>query len=192
MKNRHFVYIILTVIVLGLLLVWYAGRPKPETVNRVKPSLRLQSGQGEVAQRNASLYFSSDNGRYLVSESRQIGCTDETDCVQAVVEALISGPLEDGIAVLPEKATVNAVSIEEGTAIIDFSPEFVSGHWGGSQTELLTLYALANSVAVNFPHLRQVSVLVDGKTVESIRGHVDLRNPVIADFTYARATTTDR
>jgi len=47
---------------------------------------------------------------------------------------------------------------------------------------LLTVYALANTVAVNFPHLRQLRILVEGAAVETLKGHVDLRQPLVPDF----------
>ena len=192
MKNRHFLYIIAFVISLSFLLLWYAGRPKQERVVMAKPPQQGGSVSQELIQRDATLYFSSESGDYLVSETRQVGCRGEEGCVQAVVEALISGPVQDGSPVLPENSRVLSVQLEEGTAIIDFSAELSSGHPGGSQSELLTVYALANSVAVNFPHIRQTGILIDGKEVETLKGHVDLTRPLIADFTYARQSVAER
>jgi hypothetical protein len=190
MKNKHFILIIVVVILLGFLLLWYAGRPKPERMVQARPSLHSTDDSGELRQRDATLYFSSEDGLYLVSETRQLGCNSEESCVQAVVEALISGPVQDGNAVLPSKSRILNVRIEQGTAVLDFSPEVSSGHPGGSQSELLTVYALANSVAVNFSHLRQVAILINGAKVETLKGHVDLRRPLIADFTFARQPGT--
>ena len=186
MKNRHFILIITIVTLLGFLLLWYAGRPKPERIVQANPISRSLTGDEALVQRDVTLYFSSENGLYLVSEIRQLGCGGEINCVQAVVEALISGPVQDGSAVMQTHSTVLNVQIEEGTAILDFSREISTGHPGGSQSELLTVYALANSIAVNFPHIRQVAILIDGKEVDTLKGHVDLRRPLIADFTFAR------
>ena len=190
MKNKHFILIIVVVILLGFLLLWYAGLPKPERIVQARPSLHSTEGSDTLRQRDATLYFSSEDGQYLVSETRQLGCSSEENCVQAVVEALISGPVQPGSAVLPAKAKVLQVQLDQGTAVIDFSPEVSTGHPGGSQSELLTVYALANSIAVNFSHLRQVAILIDGQKVDTLKGHVDLRRPLIADFTFARQPGT--
>lgn len=192
MKNRHFIYIIITVILLGLLLIWYAGRPKPERTVTVAPTQPDNNDNQELAQRDVTIYFASAEGDFLVSENRLISCRGEEDCAKEVVKALISGSQEGGVAVLPVKAQIHGVSFEAGTAILDFSPELSTGHPGGSQSELLTVYALANSVAVNFPHIRQVAVRIDGQPVETLKGHVDLRRPQIADFTFARQSITER
>jgi hypothetical protein len=41
---------------------------------------------------------------------------------------------------------------------------------------------LADTLAVNFPHLRQVLIKVEGASVTTLKGHVDLRQPIIPDF----------
>jgi hypothetical protein len=192
MKKRYFIYINITVILLGLLLIWYAGRPKPERTVSAAPAQLTDSDSQELAQRDVTLYFASADGDFLVSENRLISCRDEEDCAAEVVRALISGSQQDGVAVLPSRAQIHGATFEAGTAILDFSPELSTGHPGGSQSELLTIYALANSVAVNFPHIRQVAIRIDGQPVETLKGHVDLRRPQIADFTFARQSITKR
>lgn len=192
MKNRHFIMIIVVVIFLGFLLLWYAGRPKREKIVKIRPSLQSTTVDTVRQRKSVNLYFSSPNGEYLVNEMRPIECADENDCVGAVVRALVSGPEEVGAAVLPAEAELNGVEVEEGTAVLDFSSELTAAHPGGSQSELLTVYALANSIAVNFPHIRQIAIRVDGQPVETLKGHVDLRRPVIADFTFARESVTQR
>jgi len=190
MKNKHFILIIVIVILLGFLLLWYAGRPKPDRMVQVRPSVHSGDSSEMLRQRDVTLYFASEDGQYLVSEARQLGCSSEENCVQAVIESLISGPVQAGSPVLSSKAKVLKVQLDQGTAIIDFSSEVSTGHPGGSQSELLTVYALANSIAVNFSHLRQVAILIDGKKVDTLKGHVDLRRPLIADFTFARQPDT--
>lgn len=192
MKNKHFVYIIVTVILLGFLLLWYASRPKPVRMVQAKPKMQAVTDSSVQAQRDVTLYFSSEDGDHLISETRQILCGGDEGCIRSVIEALVAGPVQQGLAVLPTKTQILHVGIEEGTAILDFSPEVSSGHPGGSQSELLTVYALANSVAVNFPHLRQIAVQINGQVVDTLKGHVDLRRPLIADFTFARQSIAER
>jgi germination protein M len=67
---------------------------------------------------------------------------------------------------------------ERGDAFVDLGPEIVSGHPGGSAAELLTVYALVNAVTSNLPAIGRVQILVDGREIESLAGHVDLRRPL--------------
>jgi hypothetical protein len=137
--------------------------------------------------REVLLYFGSAEGEYLASETREIeDCLEEADCIRSVVQALVNGPVSDLVPVLPAQSVVRGVAVDGGTAVIDFSSDLVSAHPGGSSSELLTIYSLANSLAANFPHIRQVRILVDGEPVESLKGHVDLSRPVQSDFSFSR------
>ncbi|MDO3377479.1 GerMN domain-containing protein [Geoalkalibacter halelectricus] len=137
--------------------------------------------------REIILYFADSQGEFLIAEQREIAdCPDNEQCVRAVVEALIKGAHTDLIPVLPPQTRVLGVVFEDETVTVDFSRDLVTRHPGGSVSELLTVYGLANTLAVNFPHLRQVRILIAGQAVESLKGHVDLRAPVPADFRYGR------
>lgn len=137
--------------------------------------------------REVVLYFGSPDGGFLVAEGRQIAdCLTEADCLRGTVQALVDGPVTDLVAVLPAHAQIRDVSASGGTATVDFSRELVSGHPGGSVSELLSVYGLADTLAENFPHLRQVRILVEGEPAETLKGHVDLREPVQADFSFTR------
>jgi hypothetical protein len=98
------------------------------------------------------------------------------------VRALVAGSQDGFAAVLPAQVVLNDVSVEGSLVNVDFSQELISAHPGGTQSELLTIYALADTLTVNFPHLRQMRVLVDGAPIETLKGHVDLRQPINPDF----------
>jgi len=149
------------------------------------PSVTTPSA--ELAQpkqfRDVVLYFGSPDGSFLVAEGRQIeDCLNEEECLRRTVQALVNGPATDLIPIFPLSAQIRSVTASVDTVTVDFSRELVSGHPGGSVSELLTIYGLANSLAENFPHLRRVRVLVEGAPLETLKGHVDLREPVKADF----------
>lgn len=133
--------------------------------------------------REVILYFAAPDGTHLVAEGREIDdCLVEVDCVRETVQALLDGPLDDLAPILPPQAVVHDLEVVDSTVVIDFGSGLVSGHPGGTQSELLTVYGLVDTLAANFPHLRQVEILVDGHPVETLKGHVDLRQPVSADF----------
>jgi len=137
--------------------------------------------------REVVLYFGSPDGSFLVAEVRQVeDCLAEADCLRATVQSLVDGPVTDLVAVLPSHAQIRGVNASDGVATVDFSRDLVSGHPGGSVSELLTVYSLVDTLAENFPHLRQVRILVEGQPVETLKGHVDLREPVKADFSFTR------
>ena len=54
----------------------------------------------------------------------------------------------------------------------------VAKHPGGSLDEIFTVYTLVNALTVNLPAVTRVQILVDGKEVDTLAGHVDLRHPL--------------
>lgn len=137
--------------------------------------------------RDVTLYFAAVDGVYLAGEAAQIPeCDTEQDCLRSTVEAMVKGPVSGLLPVLPAGTEVRAVTVQEGLATVDFGRSLVAAHPGGSSSELLTVYGLVNSLAVNFPHIRQVRILVEGEPLESLKGHVVLGEPVTADFRYTR------
>jgi hypothetical protein len=58
------------------------------------------------------------------------------------------------------------------------SPEIVTAHPGGSLNELLTIYTVVHALTLNLPAITSVQLLVNGKEVDTLAGHVDLRRPL--------------
>jgi spore germination protein GerM len=137
--------------------------------------------------REVLLYFSAPDGSHLITETREIDfCPNEDDCLQATVQALISGPIGPLLPILPRQTVVRGVRVEQATATVDLSRALIGNHPGGSLSELFTVYGLANTLVVNFPHIRQVKLLVEGQALDTLKGHVGLREPLPADFSLAR------
>ena len=65
----------------------------------------------------------------------------------------------------------------QGVAYVDFSRELVQNHPGGSSAEELTVYSLSNTLIANFPAIKMVTILVEGREIQSIAGHLDLTIP---------------
>jgi len=178
LRKRLAPWLILVVIlfvvglVVGTLEVWKAPEDTAPVVDVPSPSAR------EVV-----LYFASDDGQTLVAESRQIaGCEIDEDCLNEVVQALVSGPAGDLVPILPSRTTLQNLAVDGSLVQVDFSRDLIDAHPGGTQSELLTVYGLTNTLTVNFPHLRQVQILIEGTPVATLKGHVDLRQPIYPDF----------
>lgn len=133
--------------------------------------------------RTVTLYFASPAGDHLLAESRKLeDCPAEAPCLTELLQALIQGSSAGLVPVLPPQASLRSVTAAGETVTVDFSRALVDNHPGGSLSELLTVAALANTVEKNFPQLRQVRILVEGATPETLKGHVSLREPIVADF----------
>lgn len=131
-----------------------------------------------------TLYFSDPDSDYLREEPRTLRWKqgDVPDQMRVIVEALIKGPESDLVPTIPAEVKLRAVEADaQGKGVVDFSSALSANHPGGSQAEVQTIYSIVNSLVLNIPSLQEVQILVEGKTLETLKGHVDLRNPLKAD-----------
>lgn len=79
--------------------------------------------------------------------------------------------------VVPIGTKVLGLKIEaNGTAYADFSEE-IAKKSQGSYSEMMMCYAIANTLT-EFPEIQRVQIMVAGKKVVSLSGHMDLEDPL--------------
>lgn len=135
---------------------------------------------GEARRIQATLFYIADNGQELVPVSRPVlyGATP-LDQARRIVEAVVEPPPEGQRSAIPDGTTVRSVFLAaDGNAFVDLGGTIASGHSGGSLNEALTVYAIVNALTVNLPDIAAVQILVDGKQVDTLVGHIDLRYPL--------------
>jgi hypothetical protein len=129
------------------------------------------------------LYLGHPEERALVEEEREIPFSaDISDQVRTVVEALIEGSQGTLAPVLPEGTKVLDVFVRGGVAYVNLSAQASQEHEGGSVAELVTVYAIVNSVTVNLPAVRHVQLVVGGEGRSSFAGHIDITSPLGPDL----------
>jgi hypothetical protein len=69
----------------------------------------------------------------------------------------------------------------KGDAYVDLSRDIITGHPGGSLNEALTVYTIVSALTANVREITAVQILVDGKQIDTLAGHIDLRQPLAAD-----------
>lgn len=155
----------------------------PRAIEPPEPP-QVESGDAATADATApaTVYFGDRDGRTLVSERRDVpqGGTLEVR-VKSVVAAMADEPETPGaVRVLPGDARLLRVfqDTDSATLYLDFSPELVTRHPGGSAAEWATLAALARTMRANFPDIARVQLLVDGQAVETLAGHFDTSQPL--------------
>ncbi|MEI8354893.1 MAG: GerMN domain-containing protein [Deltaproteobacteria bacterium] len=131
-----------------------------------------------------SLFFATNDGQGLARETREIdSCgSDLSVCVQNAIEELSNGPIGDLAPTLPAVAIVNSVQVNGETAVIDINQAFANGLPGGSSSETTAVYSIVDTILFNFPRIKRVKFLLEGRTAETLKGHLDLRMPLEADF----------
>jgi spore germination protein GerM len=124
------------------------------------------------------LYFPAADDTVLVGEDREIFDTAAPgDRAKQILSDLLSGPERSGaVPAVARGVRLRQVYVmPEEIAYADFSRELTDLSEGGSANELMTVYAIVNSVALNVPEIRRLGILVDGEEIETLSGHLDLR-----------------
>jgi len=136
----------------------------------------------------ARLFYVSDNGTRLTGVERDVAFADNAaEQAREIVAAQVGPVAEPLVSAVPAGTTLRALFLtENGQAFVDLSREVVAAHPGGTVNELLTVYTIVNAVAANLPAVTSVQVLVEGKEVETLAGHVDLRRPLAKNLAWVQ------
>ncbi len=128
------------------------------------------------------IYFAGQQSALLAGEDRAIEYLDTpTDQASAIVRELIRGPESDRTGTIPDGTALLGLRIDEGVAYVDLSGEVSDNHPGGSESELMTIYSIVNSLTENVAGVKAVQILIEGKRANTLAGHIDLRTPLRAD-----------
>jgi hypothetical protein len=152
--------------------------PNPTPAGQIAPP--SVSPQEALAKIKATLFYVSADGLRLEGVEREVPFGEGT-IEQA--RRLIEGQLADAPAphasAIPAGTTLRAIYLtDRGEAFVDLSGAIADAHPGGSLDELFTVYSLVNALTVNLPAVSAVQILVNGKEVDTLAGHVDLRQPL--------------
>jgi spore germination protein GerM len=136
----------------------------------------------------ARLFYVADDGTRLTSVERDVAYGDGVDAqAREIITAQIAQAAEPLVSAIPRGTTLRAVFItKSGDAYVDLSREARTAHPGGTVNELLTVYTIVNALTANLPAVTAVQLLVDGKEVDTLSGHVDLRRPLAKNLTWVQ------
>lgn len=168
------VALIATWLLLFALPRWYGPRAPQPAEAGARPQ---QEPERKIT---ATLFYISQDGLRLVSAKREVpfGANTSDQARRILEEALKPAPAPFVNAV-PGGTTLRAVFVTgRGEAYVDLTREVADKHTGGSLDELFTVYSVVNALTVNLPAITAVQILVDGKEVDTLAGHVDLRRPL--------------
>jgi len=148
------------------------------------PAAEADATEQPAPMSEIALLFPGIDDDFLHVEKRAVvavGPADER--ARQCLAALIEGPSPGLLAALPGGTRLREVFVlPDGTAWADFTPDLLK--IGGSARELLAVYAIVDTVALNVPEVRRVGILVDGQPRETLAGHVDARLPFRPDYRY--------
>ena len=158
------------VILMGCLLLTLAGcsgltgKPTPEPQPKPLETVAVK------------VYYGAPDAEHLAAESNQF--TKDSLLMQRAMETLIAGPKNKKLwPVLPAETKVRSVVVKDKIAQADFSAELKAKKGGGSTEEILAVSAIVYTLT-EFPEVERVQILIEGKIVATLYGHMDLGEPL--------------
>jgi hypothetical protein len=167
--------------------MWILRQPLPEAADAEAPvgpgfgegaetasgpeDLPIEPGGSRI---QVKLYVLGSTGRELATVTEEIlysGSLQQQ--AKEVIQLLLrrSGAIPPGVALREIFVT------SQGVAYLDLSQELVANHPGGSSAEELTVFSLTQTLVANFPAIKTVKILVEGREVLTLAGHLDLTIP---------------
>lgn len=98
---------------------------------------------------------------------------------EATLEEYLKGPLSPAKSIIPQNTKV--LGIYKGAdriLYIDLSDDFRRNFQGDALTEFLLLKSLHESLVSNVEDIQDVKILIEGKEVETLGGHLYLLHPL--------------
>src|SRR5262249_33667638 len=134
----------------------------------------------------ARLYYVADDGTRLTQVERDVPYGEGTvEQAKEIVAAQIAPVADPLVSAIPRGTTLRALFVtERGEAYVDLSREATTAHGGGTLDEALTVYTIVDVLTSNLPAVKAVQLLVDGKAVDTLAGHVDLRRPLTQNLAW--------
>jgi spore germination protein GerM len=156
---------------------WYGG-PAATRAVAAAPSSPAPPPPGRKIK--ARLYYVADDGARLTAVEREVAYGDGTvEQARQIIEAQIAPVAEPLYSAVPAGTKLRSVFVtDRGEAYVDLTREASTAHGGGTLDELLTVYTIVNALTENLPAVTSVQLLVDGREVDTLAGHVDLRRPL--------------
>lgn len=192
--NRTRVIIGAAGVVVTLLLVWvlFVALPRwarddraeetPVEEAATEPPTAPAEGSADPATRRIGvrLFYVAEGGRALTPYDREIEYGEDTaQQARRILEAQLTPPPPPLVSAIPEGTVLKEIFLGgRGEAYVDLTQDVSKNHPGGSLDELLTVYTIVHALTENLPAITAVQILIDGREVDTLAGHVDLRRPL--------------
>ena len=138
-----------------------------------------QSSQSSVISQDkmvVTVYSATKDAKNLVAESHVVAKNDHP--AQTSMELLVAGTKNvDLLSVVPSGTKVRNISIKDNIAYVDFNDKLIKNNTGGSASEILLVAAIVNTLT-EFHNIEKVQILVEGKKIDTISGHMDIGEPL--------------
>jgi hypothetical protein len=166
--------LVLAILVMGFYLVHL--KRKAESIGAGPLTQALTAPVNGPAEQ-MTLYLASDEDNALRPTTISSALpSDPGECGRLTLHTLIARYLQkDSPHPLGSGADVHDVYMLDPTsAVVNLNAAFANSHRSGIEVEQLTVFSLVRTLKAQLPQLTRVRFLVEGKTRDTLAGHIDL------------------
>jgi len=121
-----------------------------------------------------NVYYADSTAEYLKGEAKTLSGSGKY--VGAIFE-MMKEPIDSSlIKLIPETTKINGVKVEDGTAKVDLSQDFVNDRFISDVTDILLVYSIVNTLT-GFKEINSAEFYIDGEKLD-ILGQLDLEEPL--------------
>jgi len=170
--------VVLVIVALGWMIVAIAPRAPVRSAPAAPAPAAAPAGPERKIK--ATLYYISEDGLSLPGVQREVPFADSiAEQARRILEAQLAEAPAPYAPPVPAGTSLRALFIgQRGEAFVDLAGDVRAKHPGGALYELFTIYSIVDALTVNLPAITRVQILIDGKEVDTLAGHVDLRHPL--------------
>ncbi len=143
------------------------------------PALQLQSPFIESDDLTVLRIYQPRNGRLEMTEKKSPKRISSVAIAEDVVTEFFKQPVAEGVSGIPLSVKLLGLYKDEAqTLYIDLSDEVRRNFQGDALSEYLLLKGLYESLVSNIPDFQDVKLLVEGRELETLGGHLYLKYPL--------------
>ena len=171
------------VLVVGLVVLFFVGPRWLVSAPPEEPDAAVAAASSNVRKIRARLLYVAEDGVRLSPVEQEVIYGEGTvEQAKRIIEAQVAQPQPPLVSAIPAGTKLKTVFVtDKGEAFVDLTPELRSNQQGGTTNEILTTYTIVNALTLNLPAITSVQILIDGKQVDTLAGHLDLRRPLEQD-----------
>lgn len=118
-------------------------------------------------------------GRLQMEERKAQKKTPQMTVAEAVVSEFLKGPVNVNVSEIPKDAKlIGLYRGDDGMLYVDLSDEFRRNFGGDAAAEFLLLRGLYESLMSNVYDITDVKILIEGREMESLGGHLYISYPL--------------
>lgn len=153
--------------------------PDNSKVTQGQPVTAAQPGTNATARADIlkmTVYRATNDAMYLVPEVHEVARGEFT--AKTAIELMLTAPKSKEVfSPVPAGTKLKKLTIKDHIAYVDFNDRIAKNNGGGSTSERLLVGAIVNTLT-EFPEIEKVQILVDGKNIETLSGHMDISEPL--------------